>query len=52
MYLLQGAIKVIDNRAVIDYKLCTSCGICAAKCPRKLIVDIHSNGKVAPVVVA
>ena len=47
-----GAITVNNNVARIDYDKCTSCGICAAKCPRKLIVDIHSNGKVAPVVVA
>jgi len=46
-----GAIKVVDNCAVIDYKLCTSCGICATKCPRKLIVNIHDNGEVKPVVV-
>ncbi len=47
----QGAIKVIDNRAVIDYKLCTSCGICVAKCPRKLIEDRNANDRVSPVVV-
>lgn len=32
-----GAIKVIDNLAVIDYSLCTACGKCAEVCPRKLI---------------
>lgn len=47
-----GAITVQDNLAVIDYTKCTSCGTCVTKCPRKLIVDIHANGKVAPVVVA
>ena len=47
----QGAIKVVENRAMIDYKLCTSCGVCVAKCPRKLIVDLHADGRVAPVVV-
>ena len=47
-----GAISVVDNVAVIDYKKCTSCGTCVSKCPRKLIVDIHGNGKVAPVVVS
>lgn len=44
-----GAITVTDNVASIDYSKCTSCGICVTKCPRKLIVDIHANGKVAPV---
>lgn len=43
-----GAVSVTDNVAVIDYGKCTSCGKCAAKCPRKLIVNLHSNGKVAP----
>ena len=46
-----GAITVTDNLAVIDYSKCTSCGACVAKCPRKLIVDIHANGKVTPVAV-
>ncbi len=35
----QGAIKVVDNLASIDYEKCTGCGDCAEKCPRKLIVD-------------
>ena len=47
----QQAIKVVDNCAVIDYTKCTSCGICVAKCPRKLIVDLHDDGRVTPVVV-
>ena len=47
-----GAVTVTDNLAAIDYTKCTSCGTCAAKCPRKLIVNIHDDGKVAPVVVA
>lgn len=34
-----GAIKVIDNVAVIDQEKCISCGICAQKCPRNIIVD-------------
>jgi ferredoxin len=46
------AITVTNNVASIDYDKCTSCGTCVAKCPRKLIVDIHDNGKVAPVVSA
>ena len=33
-----GAIKVIDNLAVIDYSLCTSCGKCKEVCPRKAII--------------
>lgn len=44
-----GAITVNKNVAVIDYDKCTSCGICVTKCPRKLIVNIHDIGKVAPV---
>ena len=44
------AIHVVDNVAVIDYTKCTSCGTCVSKCPRKVIFDLHSNGKVMPVV--
>lgn len=32
-----GAIKVTDNVASIDFSLCTSCGVCAEKCPSKII---------------
>ncbi|MCH5325303.1 MAG: RnfABCDGE type electron transport complex subunit B [Eubacterium sp.] len=35
-----GAIKVSDNRAEIDYSLCTSCGACADGCPMKCLVKI------------
>ncbi len=31
------AIHVTDNLAVIDYKKCTSCGVCVEKCPVKII---------------
>ena len=44
------AIHVVDNVAVIDYSKCTSCGTCVSKCPRKVILNIHDNGKVTPVV--
>lgn len=33
-----GAITVKDNLAVIDYEKCTDCGICAEKCPKKIIM--------------
>lgn len=33
------AIRMDDNLAVIDYAKCTNCGICAAVCPTKAIVD-------------
>jgi len=46
-----GAITVRNNVAVIDYDKCTSCGTCVTKCPRKLIINIHADGKVAPVMV-
>lgn len=35
-----GAIKVVDNHAVIDYDKCTSCGECIEKCPRG-IINVH-----------
>jgi len=34
-----GAVKVEDNLASIDYSICTNCGLCAEKCPRKVIVN-------------
>ena len=46
-----GAITVKDNIASIDYTKCTSCGVCVTKCPRKLIINISDDGRVAPVVV-
>ncbi len=39
------AIHVSENLAKIDYGKCTQCGICALKCPRKVIV----NGKAAEI---
>lgn len=32
-----GAVKVVNNNAVIDYSLCTGCGACAEQCPKKVI---------------
>lgn len=34
-----GAVKVENNNASIDYSLCVNCGTCAEKCPRKTIVS-------------
>lgn len=35
-----AAITVTDNLAVIDYDKCTSCGICAEKCPVGIIKEV------------
>ena len=40
------AITMVNNLAVIDYEKCIGCGICAQKCPRKLITV---DGKVPEV---
>lgn len=32
-----GAITVTDNVANIDFSKCTHCGLCAEKCPKKII---------------
>ena len=32
-----NAVKVVDNVAVIDFTICTNCGECAEKCPKKII---------------
>ncbi len=34
------AVHVIDNLAIIDPLKCNGCGICAEKCPRKVILSI------------
>ena len=34
-----GAIKIVENLAVIDYDKCTSCGKCVEVCPRKIIKE-------------
>lgn len=33
-----GAITVTDNLAHIDSEKCTNCGLCAEKCPKKIII--------------
>ncbi|MBQ3022556.1 MAG: RnfABCDGE type electron transport complex subunit B [Clostridia bacterium] len=35
-----GAITVLNNHAVIDYSKCTGCGVCAEKCPKKIIAEV------------
>ncbi len=35
-----GAIKVSDNHAMIDYSLCTSCAACVESCPVKCLVKL------------
>ena len=32
-----GAIKVVDNLAQIDYDKCIACGKCLESCPKKII---------------
>ena len=34
-----GAITMVNNLPVIDYKKCTGCKTCVAKCPKKVIVE-------------
>lgn len=35
----EGAVKVIDNCAVIDYDKCVGCVACTVKCKKKVIID-------------
>ncbi|MCP1109295.1 electron transport complex protein RnfB [Lachnospiraceae bacterium PF1-21] len=34
------AIHVVDNIAHIDVEKCTNCGVCAEKCPKKIIYNV------------
>lgn len=36
-----GAIRLVDNLARIDYSRCVSCGLCAEHCPQHLISDAN-----------
>lgn len=36
-----GAIRVVENCAVIEEALCLSCGVCAVNCPRNAIYDLR-----------
>ena len=40
----QGAIRLENNLAVIDYDKCISCGKCAEKCPVKAIKFADFSG--------
>ncbi len=44
------AIKVENNIAKIDPEKCKNCGLCAKKCPRKIIHMIDKNGKPVAIV--
>ena len=36
-----GAIRVMENCAVLEESICLSCGMCAVKCPRHVIYDLR-----------
>jgi Pyruvate/2-oxoacid:ferredoxin oxidoreductase delta subunit len=40
---------MVDNLAVIDYTLCTRCGVCVAKCPQKCILLLSGDSSETPV---
>ena len=40
-----GAIKVVNNLAVIDYEKCTGCSACAAGCPIGCLKNVSLTGK-------
>ena len=45
-------LKALGDNAVmmpVPRKLSASCGTCVTKCPRKVLVNIHDDGKVVPV---
>ncbi|HNW92486.1 MAG TPA: RnfABCDGE type electron transport complex subunit B [bacterium] len=42
------ALERLHDLPVINYAKCTNCGICAQKCPRKVIVDLRAAAASAP----
>ena len=36
-----GAVRIMDNHAVIREDICLSCGMCSVKCPRHAIYDLR-----------
>jgi Na+-translocating ferredoxin:NAD+ oxidoreductase RNF subunit RnfB len=41
-----GGVSLVDGAAVVDKRLCTSCGACVKKCPKNLIELIPTDAKV------
>ncbi len=39
------AIYIEENRAIIDYDKCVSCGVCEKVCPRHIIVNVRQRRK-------
>ncbi len=37
----RGAIKIVNNRASIDYSKCVNCGLCASACPYHAIMKLE-----------
>ncbi len=46
----EEAIKVENNRAVLDYSKCTGCDKCVEKCPRHIIWSAQRQGKLGLVI--
>jgi ferredoxin len=43
-----GAIKLVDQMAVVSWEMCMGCGACTAKCPRQAIVLARDERKGRP----
>ncbi len=39
----EGAVKIVENHAVIDYDKCVGCVACSVKCRKKIIVDTQHD---------
>jgi pyruvate ferredoxin oxidoreductase delta subunit len=49
MYCPEASVKILDQKAQIDYDYCKGCGVCANECPQEAITmirEIEARGEI------